>query len=38
MSELALDFGYPDESHISRYFKRTQGVTPLEYRRRYGQY
>ena len=38
ISELALDLGYPDESHISRYFKRTQGITPLEYRRRYGQY
>jgi LacI family transcriptional regulator len=38
ISEVALDLGYPDESHISRYFKRTQGITPLEYRRRYGQY
>jgi len=38
ISEVALDFGYPDEAHISRYFKRTQGVTPLEYRRRYGQH
>ena len=37
ISELALDFGYPDEAHISRYFRRTQGVTPLEYRKRHGQ-
>ena len=37
ISELALNFGYHDEGHISRYFKRTQGVTPLEYRKRYGQ-
>ena len=38
ISEVALDFGYPSEAHISRYFKRTQGVTPLEYRKRYGQH
>ena len=38
ISEVALDFGYPDEAHISRYFKRTQGVTPLEYRKQYGRY
>jgi len=37
ISEIALDFGYPSEAHISRYFKRTQGLTPLEYRKRYGQ-
>lgn len=38
ISEVALDFGYPSEAHISRYFKRIQGVTPLEYRKQYGQH
>ncbi len=38
ISEVALDFGYSSEAHISRYFKRIQGVTPLEYRKRYGQH
>ncbi len=35
ISEIALDFGYSSEAHISRYFKRTQGLSPLEYRKRY---
>ena len=38
ISEVVLDFGYSSEEHISRYFKRTQGVTPLEYRKQYGRY
>ena len=38
ISGVGLDFGYPSEAHISRYFKRTQGLTPLEYRKRYGQH
>jgi LacI family transcriptional regulator len=37
IGEIALDFGYTSEAHISRYFKRIQGVTPLEYRKLYGR-
>ncbi|MHC5061735.1 MAG: DNA-binding transcriptional regulator [Planctomycetota bacterium] len=36
ISEIALDFGYTSEAHISRYFKRTLGITPLEYRKQHG--
>jgi LacI family transcriptional regulator len=37
IGEIALDFGYSSEAHISRYFKRIQGLTPLEYRKLYGR-
>jgi len=38
ISQIAFEFGYSSESHISRYFKRAEGMTPLEYRKLYGQH
>lgn len=36
VSEIALLIGFSDPDHISRYFKQSKGVTPSEYRRKYG--
>ncbi|MHC5146986.1 MAG: DNA-binding transcriptional regulator [Planctomycetota bacterium] len=36
ISGIAFDFGYSSDAHISRYFKRIKGITPLEYRKQYG--
>ena len=33
IQEIAIAVGYDDDRHFSRYFKRSTGVTPLEYRR-----
>lgn len=35
ISEIALDTGFCDQSAFAHQFRRTIGVTPLEYRRRY---
>lgn len=38
ISQIAYDFGYSSAAHIARYFQRVKGMTPLEYRKRYGQH
>ena len=38
ISQIAYDFGYTSAAHIARYFQRVKGMTPLEYRKRYGQH
>ncbi|MBU6398974.1 MAG: DNA-binding transcriptional regulator [Verrucomicrobia bacterium] len=37
VSQIALALGYGGVEHIARYFRRETGMTPLAYRRRYGQ-
>ena len=37
ISKIALDLGFPGIDHISRSFRKEKGMSPLEYRRRYGQ-
>lgn len=38
ISQIAFDFGYSSAAHIARYFQRVKGMTPLEYRKRYGHH
>lgn len=33
LSEIALEAGFADQSHFTRYFRRFTGVTPRQYRR-----
>lgn len=33
--EIALSMGLPDDKHLARYFRRLQGVTPVEWRRQH---
>ncbi|MDP3908824.1 MAG: helix-turn-helix domain-containing protein [Gemmatimonadales bacterium] len=33
LSDVALRAGFADQSHFTRFFRRTMGVTPLAYRR-----
>jgi AraC-like DNA-binding protein len=33
ITELAYSLGFQSSQHFSRYFKRTTGMTPMEYRR-----
>ncbi len=33
LSDVALDAGFSDQSHLSRFFRRLTGVTPAAYRR-----
>jgi len=35
ISEIAQALGFPDVAHISRYFRREKGISPLTYRKRY---
>ncbi len=37
VTEIAHEFGYADSTHLDRFFKRYQGTTPREYRRRFGE-
>jgi AraC-like DNA-binding protein len=37
MAEIALKFGFSDQSAFSNTFRKVIGLTPLEYRRRYLQ-
>jgi LacI family transcriptional regulator len=37
MAQIARLLGYPDASNISRYFKQKKGMSPSEYRRRFGK-
>lgn len=34
--QIAQDLGYPDDTHFARLFKRHMGMSPREYRRRFG--
>jgi len=36
ISQIARLLGYPDASNISRYFKQQKGISPLDYRRKFG--
>jgi len=36
VSEIAMSFGFPSVDHISRYFRRNKGMSPLTYRKRFG--
>jgi LacI family transcriptional regulator, galactose operon repressor len=35
VSQIAYKLGYPRVDHISRYFRKDRGITPLEFRKRY---
>jgi LacI family transcriptional regulator len=35
ISEIVPKLGYTDVAHIARYFKDIEGISPLEYRRKY---
>lgn len=35
MQDIADRLGFPDQSYLGRYFKRHEGLSPREYRRRY---
>jgi LacI family transcriptional regulator len=35
ISDIAQALGFPDVAHISRYFSREKGISPLAYRKRY---
>lgn len=36
LSRIAIESGFCDQSHFTNQFRRLRGVTPSEYRRRYG--
>jgi LacI family transcriptional regulator len=36
LAQIARLLGYPDASNISRYFKQYKGISPSEYRKRFG--
>jgi len=36
ISRIAMDLGFPGIDHISRTFRKVKGMSPLEYRKRYG--
>jgi AraC-like DNA-binding protein len=35
ISEIAYILGFPDVAHISRYFSKEKGMSPLVYRKKY---
>jgi transcriptional regulator GlxA family with amidase domain len=37
ISEIALAMGFPGVEHIARYFREERHMTPLSYRKIYGQ-
>ncbi len=37
VTQIAFDLGFNGPDRISRYFQRHQGMSPREYRRRYGR-
>ena len=36
ISQIALDLGYPSDKHVARYFHKEKGLTPQQYRRKFG--
>ena len=36
MLQIARSLGYDSDKHLARYFRRQKGISPLEYRKRYG--
>jgi LacI family transcriptional regulator len=37
ISDIAVSIGFSGDDHISRYFRQSTGMTPLEYRKKYGK-
>jgi LacI family transcriptional regulator len=37
VSEIATHLGFEDAQHISRYFRQTQALSPLAFRKEYGR-
>jgi len=37
VSQIAMHLGYPSDKHIARYFKKERGMTPLQYRKKFGR-
>jgi LacI family transcriptional regulator len=35
ISQIAKQFGYPNKSNISHYFKQKKGVSPSDYRKKF---
>ena len=38
ITEIALSIGFSDSDHISRYFRKQKGISPLAYRKKYGSH
>lgn len=38
ISQIAEELGFCNDSHLCRVFKKNEGVTPLKYRKKYGEY
>jgi transcriptional regulator GlxA family with amidase domain len=36
LTNIAVQCGFYDQSHFTRQFKASTGITPLDYRRRFG--
>ncbi len=36
VSQIAMELGFAGTEHVARYFRRERGMTPLEFRRRFG--
>ena len=37
ISDIARSIGFSGDDHISRYFRQSVGMTPLDYRKKYGK-
>jgi len=37
VSQIALHIGYPSDKHIARQFRKEKGMTPLQYRNKFGR-
>ncbi|MEN6308744.1 MAG: XylR family transcriptional regulator [Anaerohalosphaeraceae bacterium] len=37
ISDIAMSIGFSGDDHISRYFRQSMGMTPLDYRKKYGK-
>ena len=37
VSRIAMDLGFTSIDHIARYFRKEKGMSPLDYREKYGQ-
>jgi len=35
VSEIARKLGFPDVAHLSRYFRKATGLSPLRYRKQF---